>query len=98
MENYDVLNFNQIIPGCVVASTQGKDLGELYIVLDTTSKDRVLLINGHSRPIDKPKTKNIKHVKNLRMAVEIDNKSNKQINNDVHSFLVRHKKMLEGDK
>ena len=49
--------------GCVAESKSGHDEGRLYIVAAVINKDFVLLVDGEYRPISKPKTKRIKHLK-----------------------------------
>ncbi len=47
--------------GKVALSTAGRDAGELYIIVGSTSK-QYLLADGIKRKIANPKAKNIKHV------------------------------------
>ena len=49
--------------GCIAESKSGHDAGRLYIVAAVVSGDFVLLVDGSYRPIAKPKTKRIKHLK-----------------------------------
>jgi ribosomal protein L14E/L6E/L27E len=48
--------------GQLVYSLAGHDRGEPFFVLTSEDKNRVLLINGKSRPLEKPKRKNVKHI------------------------------------
>ena len=48
----------------VVKSLTGHDEGELYVVFRVEGKF-VYLVNGKQRPLEKPKKKNIKHVKKV---------------------------------
>jgi len=48
--------------GDVVESTQGRDLGCRYVVVNIDKKGYCSLINGKLRTIDKPKTKNPIHL------------------------------------
>ena len=48
----------------VVKSLVGHDEGELYVVTLIEGKF-VYLVNGKSKPLDKPQKKNIKHVKKV---------------------------------
>lgn len=56
--------------GSLVISTYGKDKGQLYFVKEITEK-RVLLVNGYSKTLEKPKTKNLKHI-NLIKNCDLD--------------------------
>lgn len=57
--------------GQVVLSTAGHDKGELLVVAGIEGKT-VLLCNGKSRPLEKPKKKNIKHIVSIGTAIGID--------------------------
>jgi len=57
--------------GSLVISTYGKDKGQLYFVKEITEKKRVLLVNGYSKTLEKPKTKNLKHI-NLIKNCDLD--------------------------
>ncbi len=48
--------------GQVVLSLAGRDAGEYFAVLDST-ETTVTVADGKSRPIGRPKTKNLKHVR-----------------------------------
>ena len=48
--------------GDVVESTQGRDLGCRYVVINIDKKGYCSLINGKLRTIDNPKTKNPIHL------------------------------------
>ena len=47
--------------GRVVISLAGRDKGRLLAVMQE-EKNRVLICDGKERPIDRPKSKNIRHV------------------------------------
>lgn len=49
--------------GCIAESKSGHDAGRLYIVAAVINGDFVLLVDGNYRPVSKPKTKRIKHLK-----------------------------------
>ena len=48
--------------GDIVESTQGRDLGCRYVVINIDKKGYCSLINGKLRTIDKPKLKNPIHL------------------------------------
>ncbi|MDR5693941.1 MAG: KOW domain-containing RNA-binding protein [Armatimonadota bacterium] len=54
--------------GSIVVSRAGRDEGEHYLVIGTLGEGMVLLADGDRRPVDRPKKKNIKHVR----VVEVD--------------------------
>lgn len=47
--------------GRVVRSLAGRDKGYLLAVMQE-DKDRILVCDGKERPVDRPKSKNIRHV------------------------------------
>lgn len=53
---------DEVRPGQLVSSTQGRDAGRYYLVF-STSNQFVLVTDGKNRGIEKPKKKNPKHLK-----------------------------------
>ncbi|MDY5730412.1 MAG: KOW domain-containing RNA-binding protein [Eubacteriales bacterium] len=49
--------------GRVVLSTQGRDKGRLFIVVDSINEAFVSIADGDLRKLNKPKRKKIKHLK-----------------------------------
>lgn len=49
--------------GQAAESRMGHDKGRLYIIVAVAGSDFVLVCDGEKRPLDKPKTKRIKHLK-----------------------------------
>ena len=47
--------------GAVVKSLAGRDKGKLLAVMQS-DENRVLVCDGKERPVDRPKSKNIRHV------------------------------------
>ncbi|MEW6725600.1 KOW domain-containing RNA-binding protein [Desulforudis sp. 1088] len=56
--------------GQVVRSVAGRDEGQFYIVLATVGDNTVLLTDGLRRKVDRPKRKNVKHIKIVSHADE----------------------------
>ena len=54
--------------GTAVRSSAGRDKGKLLAVVQA-EKDRVLVCDGKERPIDRPKSKNIRHIVSVGAAV-----------------------------
>ena len=48
--------------GQVVMSTQGRDAGRLFNVVEVVDENYVLICDGALRKIDKPKKKKVKHL------------------------------------
>ena len=57
--------------GQVIICLAGRDTGEYAVVLDSTDAT-VTVANGKSRPIARPKVKNLKHVKVTAHRLNID--------------------------
>ena len=52
-----------MIPGRVVLSTQGRDEGRYFVVLEVIDENFVLMADGLTRKIAHPKKKKVKHLK-----------------------------------
>ena len=50
--------------GDFVVSLAGRDKQKYFLVVDVI-EDKVLLINGKTRKVNRPKLKNVKHVKKI---------------------------------
>ena len=74
----------------VVVSTAGHDQGELFFCIGTDG-DRVILVNGKDRTLDKPKRKKRKHVqKVLRSETRVAGKilaGDKVLNSEIRRDL-----------
>lgn len=58
-------------PGRVVVSTQGHDAGRWYAVLSVQDERYVLLCDGDTRRLNKPKKKQTKHLRALPLTVPV---------------------------
>ena len=54
--------------GTAVRSSAGRDKGKLLAIVQA-EKDRVLVCDGKERPIDRPKSQNIRHIVSVGAAV-----------------------------
>ena len=61
-----------MIPGRVVLSTQGRDEGRYFIVLEVIDENFVLMADGLTRKVDHPKKKKVKHLRPKPIVVEVD--------------------------
>ena len=61
-----------MIPGRVVLSTQGRDAGRYFIVLEVIDEHFVLMADGLTRKLDHPKKKKIKHLRPKPILVNVD--------------------------
>ncbi len=65
--------------GTVVRSVAGHDKGELMLLLSTDSKS-ALVCDGRQRRLEKPKRKNLKHIKATSFTLsEEETQSNKRL-------------------
>ena len=61
-----------MIPGRVVLSTQGRDEGRYFIILEVIDDNFVYMADGLTRKIDHPKKKRIKHLRPKPIVVNVD--------------------------
>ncbi len=59
-------------PGQLVRSRAGRDKGKLYLVIKVISPREVLLSNGRSRSLSRPKKKNVIHLQRYSRRAEIE--------------------------
>ncbi len=52
----------ELKPGQLVRSLAGRDKGKHYLVIGELDYKHVLLVDGRSRPVSRPKKKNIVHL------------------------------------
>ena len=55
--------------GAVVKSLAGRDKGKLLAVMQS-AENRVLVCDGKERPVDRPKSKNIRHVESVGYSLD----------------------------
>lgn len=61
-----------MIPGRVVLSTQGRDEGRYFVVLEVIDEQFVLMADGLTRKIAHPKKKKVKHLRPKPIMVNVD--------------------------
>ena len=61
-----------MIPGRVVLSTQGRDEGRYFVVLEVIDENFVLMADGLTRKVDHPKKKKVKHLRPKPIMVNVD--------------------------
>ena len=57
--------------GTVVKSLAGRDKGKLLAIVKS-DENRVLVCDGKERPVDRPKSKNIRHVEYVGASIKED--------------------------
>ena len=76
---------NDLKPGQLVRSLAGRDKGKHYLVLRELDNGYVLLVDGYSRPLARPKKKNKIHLQHyerraiLEEAVALEDMQNSQV-------------------
>ncbi|MCI8650044.1 MAG: hypothetical protein HFG20_08010 [Anaerotruncus sp.] len=55
--------------GQVVRSTAGHDQGQLFVAVSVQGAF-VWLVNGKTRPLEKPKRKSVKHIRKTNLVLE----------------------------
>ena len=53
--------------GDIVLSLKGRDKDKSFLVVDI-KQGKVLIVDGNTRKVDRPKVKNVKHVKQISTA------------------------------
>lgn len=84
MQNNDLI-------GKVVLSKAGRDEGHLYVIIRAIEEPYVLLVNGNTKTIERPKKKKLKH---LSIIKDIDDEIKLAIVNNDKSTDLRIKKFL----
>ena len=82
-----------MIPGRVVLSTQGRDEGRYFVVLEVIDENFVLMADGLTRKVDHPKKKKAKHLRPKPILVEVDGAKlpNKHLqDSDLRNALAAH--------
>lgn len=59
-----------IEPGRVVIAKKGRDKGRLFMVLCQVDADYLLMVNGGTRKLEKPKRKRLKHVATIPVLID----------------------------
>lgn len=85
MQNNDLI-------GKVVLSKAGRDKNHLYIVIEELDTDYVLLANGETKTINKPKKKKLKH---LEFLDEVDEEIKSALANGERDTDLIIKKLLK---
>jgi len=62
----------ELRPGQLVRSLAGRDKGNHYLVLRELDDKIVLLVNGRSRPVNRPKKKNRIHLQRYDRYVDLE--------------------------
>ena len=73
-----MIDTSQVLPGQLVISKAGRDIGRCFVVINILDEQYVSLVDGCLRKIEKPKKKKIKHlIKTNHISEFIVDKLNK---------------------
>lgn len=86
--------FNDFKKGMLVMSLQGYDKGKFYVVKEIT-KQYAYLINGKERHFNKPKKKNLKHLKAFSLVCVLDENSVAKTDNEVYKLIKMFSKAIK---
>lgn len=81
-------------PGRVVVSTQGHDAGRWYAVVSVLDERHMLLTDGDTRKLAKPKKKQVKHLKALPLSIQLEGRGESGgpiADSDIRKALKAHK-------
>lgn len=75
----------KLAKGSVVKAEAGRDSGGFFVVTDV-SEGFCSIADGRSRKLDKPKRKNIKHIRTTDSMIELNDITDKKLRNLLKSF------------
>mgnify|MGYP004637027225 FL=1 len=64
------MELKQYERGQLVKSTAGHDKGIVAVIIAVESEEYVLLADGKTRPVNKPKRKKVKHIEPIGKTIE----------------------------
>ena len=71
--------------GTVVIASAGKEKGGYFVVTEVLDQRYVLIADGKRRPIEKPKKKNINHLKRTNSVID-EIETNRQLRIILNSY------------
>lgn len=78
----------EIVKGSLVRACAGRDKGSLFVAVGA-SGGFVYICDGKSRPLERPKRKNPKHISPMHVTVDTDGLTNKQLRRLINQFLTQ---------
>lgn len=78
----------QILQGSVIISTAGHDKGQLFIAVGNDDRN-VFICDGKERKLEKPKKKNIKHVKLTGEMITVSEITDKKLRRLLREMTVK---------
>ncbi len=71
--------------GLIVRAAAGRDMNSYFVVLSSDEKSAVIA-DGKSRKLEKPKRKNIKHLRPTGRMLDIDGMTDKKLRRALSEF------------
>ncbi len=78
----------EIVKGSLVRACAGRDKGSLFVAVGV-SGGFVYICDGKSRPLERPKRKNPKHISPMHVTVDTDGLTNKKLRRLISQYLTR---------
>lgn len=75
----------EIRKGAVVIAKAGRDKGKAFAVVDVLNSRTVFIADGKSRPLERPKLKNVIHLQATQATVDCST-TNRQLRMFLNSF------------
>ena len=75
----------KLAKGSVVIADAGRDSGGFFVVTDTDGS-YCFIADGKSRKLDKPKRKNIKHIRITDSMIDLNDITDKKLRNALKQF------------
>ena len=75
----------KLLKGSVVRAEAGRDGGGYFAVIDYDEK-YCFIADGKSRKLDKPKRKNIKHIRTTNSMIDVNDITDKKLRNMLKQF------------
>ena len=77
--------------GRIVTSTAGRDEGQAFVVVGRLDRKHVLVSDGNRRPLERPKKKNVRHLKvHQARAADLSNQ-------DIRLILDKYQRRAQGE-
>jgi len=76
----------KIVEGTVVKAVAGRDNGRFFAVTKICGDQYVLISDGKTRKLDRPKKKNIKHLKATGTVIKITEITDKKLKMTLRNF------------
>ena len=78
----------EVVKGSLVRACAGRDKDSLFVAVGI-SGGFVYICNGKSRPLERPKRKNPKHISPVGMIVNTDELTNKKLRQLIDRYLTQ---------